>query len=101
RCAAERLRCLALLYRAHPHAMEAARGLPEKSARVRCGVHSRTRSALGRGADWPRDRQPRALALLDGQGTARSFGAVAAALCRAPRYLCAALAGAAEPDRCG
>ncbi len=97
--AAEGLRRLALLYRAHPHAMEAARGLPEKSARVRRGLHRRARSALGRGTDRPRDRQPRAAALLDGQGAARSFGAIAAALRRAARHLRVALAGAAEPDR--
>ena len=44
-------------------------------------------------------RQPRAVALLDGQSAARSFGAVAAPLHRAPRHLRAALAGAAQPDR--
>ena len=97
--AAEGLRRLALLYRAHPHAMEAARGLPEKSARIRRGLHRRARSALGRGTDRPRDRHSRAPALLDGQGAARSFGAIAAALHRAARHIRVALAGAAEPDR--
>ena len=97
--AAGRIRRLALLYRAYPHAVAAARRLPEERAAVGRRVHGRARSALGRRPDRPRKRQPRAVALLDGQSAARSFGAVAAPLHRATRHLRAALAGAAEPDR--
>ena len=85
--AAGAVRRLALLYRPHPHALEAARRLPEERARIRRGLHHRARSALGRGTLRPRNRQPRRAALLDGPGAARSRAAVAAPLRRAPRHL--------------
>ena len=79
-----------------------AQGLPEerpRGPRDRGGLHRRGRSALGGGAGRGRDLLAPDPALLDGPGAPRSRGAGAGPLRRRPRHLCAALAGAAEPDR--
>src|SRR5262249_42455090 len=83
---AEDLRCLALFHRPHPHALEAAEGLPEECAGIAGGLHPRARSALGAGADRGRELQPSGRALLD-EPLAPRPGAAGAPLLpgRAPR----------------
>ena len=97
---AGRVRCLALFHRPNPHAVEAARGMPEEPPRKReavCTIVLDPRWA--KGLHGPGDRQPRRRALLDGPGAARSRDAGAAPLRGAARHICVALAGAAQSDR--